>query len=230
MTEPVSAILAAAMIAAGYITIKCATPPNTSQNRHNTDRVSLIVTLLPSLLPLVSVGFIYHALLTILPSYAPTHIPQLCPGYQTTNTALFTWNATTASSLAAIFVGGYIRLGAYSGLGRSFTFHLAAPDHLITDGIYRWIQHPSYVGLGLIVAGCEGLFLRWDATPACWLGEDVLARLDGWGVSVDVGALALSIAICAARVKDEEDMLRGQFGKEWEAWHRETKRFIPGIF
>jgi protein-S-isoprenylcysteine O-methyltransferase Ste14 len=31
------------------------------------------------------------------------------------------------------------------------------------------------------------------------------------------------------RVKDEEEMLKGQFGKEWEEWHRSTKRFIPGI-
>ncbi|KAJ5612271.1 hypothetical protein N7510_005465 [Penicillium lagena] len=218
------------MLAAGYITIKCLTPPNPAQNRHNTDRVSLIVTVITPLMRLVIVGFIYHALLTILPSYAPAHIPQLCPGYPTINVALFTWNATTASSLAAIFVGGYIRLAAYSGLGRSFTFHLTAPDHLITDGIYRWIQHPSYVGLALLTAGCEGLFLRWDATPACWVSEEVLARLDGWGVSVIVGALVLNIAICAARVKDEEDMLRGQFGKEWEEWHRKTKRFVPGIF
>lgn len=136
----------------------------------------------------------------------------------------------TASSLAAIFVGGYIRLAAYSGLGRSFTFHLAAPDHLITDGIYHWIQHPSYLGLVFVTAGCGGLLLRWDATPACWVDGEVLAMLDGWGFSVIVGALVLNIAVCAARVRDEEDMMRGQFGKEWEEWHRETKRFVPGIF
>jgi protein-S-isoprenylcysteine O-methyltransferase Ste14 len=218
------------MLAAGLITIKCGTPPNTSQKRHSTDRVSLIVTLLPPLMRFVLVGFIYHALLTLLPAYAPAHIPQLCPGYEQTNATLFTWNATTASSLAAIFVGGYIRLAAYGGLGKSFTFLLAAPDHLITDGIYRWIQHPSYTGLALLTAGCEGLFLRWDATPACWVSGEILARLDGWGVTAVVGVLVLNVWVCATRVRDEEEMLRQQFGKEWEVWHRDTKRFIPGLF
>lgn len=86
------------------------------------------------------------------------------------------------------------------------------------------------MGLAFVTAGCGGLFLRWDATPACWVGVKVLARLYGWGFSVIVGALLLYIAVCAARVRDEEDMLRDQFGKEWEEWHRETKRFVPGIF
>jgi protein-S-isoprenylcysteine O-methyltransferase Ste14 len=32
------------------------------------------------------------------------------------------------------------------------------------------------------------------------------------------------------RVKDEEAMLKREFGREWEEYHRKTKRFIPGIF
>jgi protein-S-isoprenylcysteine O-methyltransferase Ste14 len=34
----------------------------------------------------------------------------------------------------------------------------------------------------------------------------------------------------SARVRDEEAMLRGKFGREWEGWHRRTKRFIPFVF
>jgi protein-S-isoprenylcysteine O-methyltransferase Ste14 len=32
------------------------------------------------------------------------------------------------------------------------------------------------------------------------------------------------------RVKDEEAMLKREFGREWEEYHRKTKGFIPGIF
>ena len=31
------------------------------------------------------------------------------------------------------------------------------------------------------------------------------------------------------RVKDEEAMLKGEFGREWEEYHRRTARFIPGV-
>ena len=32
------------------------------------------------------------------------------------------------------------------------------------------------------------------------------------------------------RVMDEEMMLKSTVGKEWEAWHAKTKRFVPGLF
>jgi protein-S-isoprenylcysteine O-methyltransferase Ste14 len=32
------------------------------------------------------------------------------------------------------------------------------------------------------------------------------------------------------RVHEEEAMMKETFGKEWEEWHKRTKRFIPGFF
>ena len=37
-----------------------------------------------------------------------------------------------------------LRLHSYVSLGQNFTFHLAAPDKLITTRIYSYVQHPSY--------------------------------------------------------------------------------------
>ena len=37
-------------------------------------------------------------------------------------------------------------------------------------------------------------------------------------------------SVIPPRVKDEEDMLRREFGKEWEVWASKTARFIPGIY
>jgi protein-S-isoprenylcysteine O-methyltransferase Ste14 len=44
-----------------------------------------------------------------------------------------------------------------------------------------------------------------------------------------VFTVALGFAL-RLRILDEEDMLRGEFGEEWERWHRKTARLIPGIF
>ena len=32
------------------------------------------------------------------------------------------------------------------------------------------------------------------------------------------------------RVTEEEAMLKGEFGEEWEEYHRRTGRFIAGVF
>jgi protein-S-isoprenylcysteine O-methyltransferase Ste14 len=31
------------------------------------------------------------------------------------------------------------------------------------------------------------------------------------------------------RIRDEEELLRREFGKEWEEYHYRTKRFLLGI-
>jgi protein-S-isoprenylcysteine O-methyltransferase Ste14 len=44
------------------------------------------------------------------------------------------------------------------------------------------------------------------------------------------GSLVVGVGLLVVRVRDEERMLRGSFGKEWEVWHTKTGRFIPGVF
>jgi protein-S-isoprenylcysteine O-methyltransferase Ste14 len=144
--------------------------------------------------------------------------------------SVFTWSPTTVASLFIMFLGAYIRLSAYGGLGKNFTFHLAAPDQLVTSGIYRWMQHPSYTGQFMIYLGCMGVFLRWDGVPGCWIGGNILERLVGYGVPAGVAIVVWSSTMLGMRVKDEEGMLRQEFGEKWEVWHRLTPRFVPGLF
>ena len=59
---------------------------------------------------------------------------------------------------------------------------------------------------------------RW-AVQAKWAWR-ALACLLGYGV----------IRMTGKRVREEEVMLKGTFGKEWEDWHARTKRFVPGLF
>lgn len=129
-----------------------------------------------------------------------------------------------------MFLGAAIRLSAFGGLGRFFTFRLSTPDRLVTDGIYRFMQHPSYTGQALLMVPGLALVFNWEAGPACFLDERVLGWLTGWGAAVMVLAMGVLVGVLGVRVRDEERMLKGKFGAEWVDWNRRTKRFIPGVF
>jgi protein-S-isoprenylcysteine O-methyltransferase Ste14 len=128
--------------------------------------------------------------------------------------------------LGLIFVAAPIRLLAFKQLGRNFTFQLARPQGLVTTGMYAYVQHPSYVtnmavlwGNLLMMVGPGGAAGCWMPSAAVkWMGVvlAVLCVIAVWGLSV--------------RVRDEEEMLRREFGREWEEWHERTKRFVPGVF
>lgn len=233
MTQASATALAVAMMGAGYLCALCSTPPNPSpdrKNRHQTDRISFIAGSGTTILRRIAVTAItYHALLTALPFYAPQRMAQVCPRPHNLNPELFSWSVPAIAGIVLICLGAYIRLAAYGRLSRNFTFHLAAPDHLVTSGVYGWMQHPSYTGLVVIGFGVVSLFFRWDAVPACWISETTLARWSGWGLGVLGTYISGASCVLFMRVKDEEEMLKGKFGKEWEEWHRSTKRFIPGI-
>jgi protein-S-isoprenylcysteine O-methyltransferase Ste14 len=225
-----SIMLAIAMVAAGYFSVLCATPPNPSEqnDHHRNDRMSFVAGRFPAVARRITFAtVIYHALLTAIPHTAG--MMQVCPQPQNINRELFAWNAWSTISLLLIYIGAYIRLSAYGGLGKYFTFHLVTPDHLVTTGVYSWVQHPSYTGAGLVFIGTAVLFMRWDAAPACWIPESVLIRLQGWGLGTTVALIVATFWAIGIRVRDEEYMLRQMFGPQWEKWHRSTKRFLPGV-
>jgi protein-S-isoprenylcysteine O-methyltransferase Ste14 len=95
-------------------------------------------------------------------------------------------------------------------LGNRFS-GLAAiqPGHtLVTSGIYGVIRHPSYLGLLINSLG-------WS-----------LAFRSGAGVILT----ALLIPPLLARISAEENLLRSQFGDDYNAYCSQTSRLIPGIY
>ena len=38
------------------------------------------------------------------------------------------------------------------------------------------------------------------------------------------------VRVIPPRVRDEEVMLKREFGREWEDWARGTGRFVPGVY
>jgi protein-S-isoprenylcysteine O-methyltransferase Ste14 len=83
------------------------------------------------------------------------------------------------------------------------------PGHkLVTSGVYRFIRHPSY--LGLLVNS-----LGW-----------ALAFHSGVGVFLT----ALLIQPLVARIRAEERLLRSYFGGEYDFYRSRTSRLIPWVY
>jgi protein-S-isoprenylcysteine O-methyltransferase Ste14 len=106
--------------------------------------------------------------------------------------------------------GGALRLWPVFVLGHRFSGLVAIqPGHaLVTDGIYRTIRNPSY--LGLLV-----LSLGW-----------ALAFRSLAGVLLFV----LMIPPLIARIGSEEALLRSQFGEAYVAYCARTWRLFPGLY
>lgn len=106
--------------------------------------------------------------------------------------------------------GGSLRLWPVFVLGRRFSGLVAIqPGHeLVTAGPYRFIRHPSYVGL-LVTS------LGWALAFRSMVGV-ILVLVTLWPV--------------IARIRAEEAFLKSQFGAEYEAYRSHTWRLIPGIY
>ncbi|MFY9910458.1 MAG: isoprenylcysteine carboxylmethyltransferase family protein [Candidatus Sulfotelmatobacter sp.] len=107
-------------------------------------------------------------------------------------------------------MGGTFRLLPVFVLGRRFSGLVAIqPGHtLLTTGIYRFIRHPSYLGL--------------------------LLTAFGWGLTFRSGVGLLLAAILVpplvARMNSEEALLNSEFGTDYDNYRSRTSRLIPGIY
>lgn len=146
------------------------------------------------------------------------------------NPKYLTWNTYSAVCLGLIVVSGIVRLAAYQALGKDFTFELATPSGLKTDGIYRFVQHPSYLPLFVVMVANAAYLGMPEGVLGAWLSTTKVERFKPWaGVGLAMWTVLWGIMVWV-RVRDEEAMLRKAFGKEWEVWHAKTARFLPWIF
>jgi protein-S-isoprenylcysteine O-methyltransferase Ste14 len=212
-----------------YTTFLCGQPPNpTPYDSKTPDSMKLVVS--PSgLFIRLSINLtlgILHALLTL--NY-PSPNPRICPNPSNLNPSLFTWTPRSTISVALVLLGSAIRLSAFRTLGQNFTFRLAKPKTLITSGMYKYVQHPSYTGAALIAIGNFTLLLSPSGVVGCWLPAWLVQATPFWRAiaSMFVGGI---VVWTWKRVCDEEAMMKETFGKEWEEWHKKTWRFIPGFF
>jgi protein-S-isoprenylcysteine O-methyltransferase Ste14 len=122
----------------------------------------------------------------------------------------FDGDAVRWSGVALYGLGGALRLWPVHVLGRRFSGLVAIqPGHtLVTDGVYRYVRHPSYLGLLITVLG-------WG-----------LAFRSGVGILI----AALHLIPLVARMNAEERLLRSEFGEEYAEFFKRTSRLVPGVY
>jgi len=114
------------------------------------------------------------------------------------------------AGLAIMVAGSVLRIWPMFVLGRRFSGLVAIqPGHeLVSDGPYRYVRHPSYLGMMLAMLGWALLF------------RSIVGLL----------VTALGLVVLARRIQDEETMLASQFGDAYEAYRARTWRLLPWVY
>jgi protein-S-isoprenylcysteine O-methyltransferase Ste14 len=113
--------------------------------------------------------------------------------------------------LLILAAGLLIRWAAILNLGSAFSANIAIRDaqRVRTTGLYRFVRHPSYLGLVLIFLAVGFYSRNW--------------------ISLAIALIPPTTALLY-RIRVEEAALREAFGDEYTAYSRTTKRLVPGIY
>lgn len=116
-----------------------------------------------------------------------------------------------AVGLVIVWLGLGLRLWAIRTLGAAFrtTVEVDHGQHVVTEGPYRRVRHPSYTGLLLITVGFGIAFANWLLLVLC--------------------AVLPSLSLLH-RIKVEELQLVRVLGEPYVSYSARTKRLIPGIW
>ena len=110
-----------------------------------------------------------------------------------------------------MWLGLAIRVWAIAALGRAFrtTVEVDPGQAVVTTGPYRWIRHPSYSGLLLIVAGLGLALGNWLSLVACCV---------------------VPLPAIVRRIHVEEAELERVLGDEYRRYQRTTARLVPRLW
>jgi len=115
------------------------------------------------------------------------------------------------AGMVLIVAGIALRAWSILTLGRFFQYWIKIqPGHrVVTGGPYRYVRHPSYTGIALVLAGIA------------------LACGDVWSL---VAVAVLGGAGLAVRIRAEERQLTESLGEEYERFAAGRKRLVPGVW
>lgn len=95
-------------------------------------------------------------------------------------------------------------------LGRNFStiLHVRDGHTLVTSGPYRWVRHPMYTVIYLVIAS-------WVVVSANWF----VGLIWGGGIT----------AVLLVRLRREEAVMIETFGEQYGSYMRQTGRFLPRL-
>ena len=113
--------------------------------------------------------------------------------------------------IVLMLAGIVFRQWAIWVLGRFFStgVRIVSDHRIVMEGPYRFLRHPSYTGMLMILLGL-GLASR------TWLGTAII--------------LALFSLVIGYRIIVEENALKAEFGQEYLEYAKKTKRLFPFLF
>ena len=112
--------------------------------------------------------------------------------------------------LLLYFVGFLVMHFAEAKLGRQFSLEVSISEGhtLVTDGMYRYLRHPRYLGITTFTVGLSMLFRSW----------------------IGLGISGVTLLVLLWRIHDEEALMQKEFGGEWEAYARRSWRLLPFVY
>ncbi|MFC9436709.1 methyltransferase family protein [Nocardia sp. NPDC057030] len=112
---------------------------------------------------------------------------------------------------AIMWLGLVVRIWAIVVLGSSFrtTVEVDSDQAVVDRGPYRWVRHPSYTGILLVMVGLGLAAANWISL---------------------VVAVALPIYALGRRIDVEEKALVETLGRAYEEYRTSTKRLVPGLW
>jgi protein-S-isoprenylcysteine O-methyltransferase Ste14 len=115
------------------------------------------------------------------------------------------------AGLILIWIGFAVRIWSIVTLGRFFQLTVVVQaDHKVVDrGPYRWLRHPSYLGIIVTNTG--------------------VGLAEGDWVSVAV-MLFGTLAVFLVRIRVEERALLGKLGDQYATYASRTARLVPGVY
>jgi protein-S-isoprenylcysteine O-methyltransferase Ste14 len=134
-------------------------------------------------------------------------VPALCDRF---DLLVVGGEATRWAGVLLFAVGGALRIAPVFTLGERFSGLVAiqADHRLVTDGLYRHVRNPSYLGL--------------------------LVNVLGWSLAfrslVGVLLTALLLVPLIARMRAEEALLGEHFGAAYAAYRTRTWRLVPWVY
>jgi protein-S-isoprenylcysteine O-methyltransferase Ste14 len=126
----------------------------------------------------------------------PNRVPAWFPGQRIVGTLVIGLGAALMSWALVFF--------------RSWRFRakLGEGHQLATEGPFRLLRHPIYMGMNLLALGTA----LWSPTLIVWAGFVLVA------LGSDL------------RARGEERLLHAAFGPVYAGYCRRTKRFLPGVY
>jgi len=120
-------------------------------------------------------------------------------------------NGVRVAGLVVMWCGMAIRVWAILTLGNAFrtTVEVEPDQKIVTSGPYRWLRHPSYTGLLVILAGFGLALGNWLSFAIC---------------------LAVPLPAVLRRIAVEEAELMLVLGEPYRRYEERTKRLVPGVW